>query len=258
MKNIEFFLALVFVLLLFSACVSPRFDDKPYSDRQALFIAESEEMAFSYELETKDPFSSYNKIMHNTNDFLLLKVIKPVHKGYAYIVPNRARTGLKNFSNHIKSPLRLVNTVLQLDFVASGIEISYFLINTCTSLGFADFASQVDTGGYYNKSAYNFSTTLGIWGFKEGAYVVLPFYGPETVRGAVGLGLDIALNPLSLLFPTTGLVATNATLQFNKMDNVYTPYEKYKNMSLDPYTGTRDVSLDMARNMLLKHRKREE
>ncbi len=260
MKKAEFFVFLLIILLLFSGCTSPRLDNKPYSDRQALFIADSEASFFDdYEDDTKDPLIGYNKIMHSANDILLLKVIKPVHKGYSVLVPKTMRTGLKNFSNHIKSPLRLVNTILQLDFIASGIEISYFFINTCTSLGFADFASEVDTGEYYKKSAYNFSTTLAFWGFKEGPYVVMPFFGPKTLRSAIGTGLDIAVNPLSYIIPSANVyTATSATLQFNKMDNTYIPYEQFKKMSLDPYSGIRDVSLTIERNNILKHRKREE
>ncbi len=260
MKNAEFFVSLILLLLLFSGCTSPRFDNKPYSDRQALFIAEGENDFFEdYEEDSKDPLVGYNKIMYKTNDILLLKVIKPAHKAYIFVTPDTMRKGLKNFSNHIKSPLRLVNTLLQLDFIASGIEISYFFINTCTSLGFADFASEVDTGAYYNKSAYNFSTTLAFWGFKEGPYVVMPFFGPKTLRSAIGTGLDFAGNPLSYIIPSASLyTATSATLQFNKMDNTYIPYEQFKKMSLDPYSGIKDVSLTIERNNILKHRKREE
>lgn len=226
-------------------------------------MANTTDTSFDYfdeydEEEVKDPLIGYNKVIHSVNDVILLKIIKPVHTGYSAVMPSLMRKGLSNFASHIKSPLRLVNTILQFDFVASGLEISYFFINTCTSLGFADFASEVETKYYYEKSAYDFGTTLAVWGVKEGPYIVLPVFGPKTLRGAVGTGLDIVTNPISYIVGGVVYTGTSAGLQFNSMDKVYVPYEKYKNMSLEPYTGIRDASLSMERNFILKHKMKRE
>lgn len=244
MKTAEFVVSLVLLLLLFSSCVR-------VANAREMDFDEYDEYA---EIEVKDPLISYNKVMHNVNDVLLLWVIKPLHKGYSVVIPKTARKGIYNFSQHIKSPLRLVNTVLQFDFVASGLEVSYFFINTCTSLGFADFASEVETKYYYNKSAYNFATTLAVWNVKEGPYIVLPVFGPKTLRSATGTGLDIISNPVSYVLGGLTYTATSAGLQFNNMDRTYVPYEKYKKMTLDPYSGLRDMSLAMERNFVFKHK----
>ena len=41
----------------------------------------------------------------------------------------------------------------------------------------------------------DFGQTLGVWGVPTGPYLVLPLFGPSTVRDAAGLPLDLAASP---------------------------------------------------------------
>ena len=43
----------------------------------------------------------------------------------------------------------------------------------------------------------DFGQTLGKWGVQSGPYLVLPFLGPSSPRDAVGMGTDLAINPLN-------------------------------------------------------------
>ena len=36
----------------------------------------------------------------------------------------------------------------------------------------------------------DFGQTLGVWGFNQGPYLVLPFLGPSSVRDGIGKGVD--------------------------------------------------------------------
>ena len=41
----------------------------------------------------------------------------------------------------------------------------------------------------------DFGQTLAVWGVPDGPYVMLPIFGPSSVRDAVGLGVDTVTNP---------------------------------------------------------------
>ena len=44
-----------------------------------------------------DPLSGYNRVMTSFNDSFYTYVLTPTAKGYAYVVPEVARTGINNF-----------------------------------------------------------------------------------------------------------------------------------------------------------------
>jgi phospholipid-binding lipoprotein MlaA len=44
----------------------------------------------------------------------------------------------------------------------------------------------------------DFGQTLAVWGVKSGPYVMLPFFGPSSVRDAVGFGLDQFGDPFDI------------------------------------------------------------
>ena len=67
-----------------------------------------------------------------------------------------------------------------------------FTINsTLGLLGLIDLATPFG----YPKHYEDFGQTLGHWGVDSGAYVVLPFFGPSSLRDGVGLGVDSMTDP---------------------------------------------------------------
>ena len=57
--------------------------------------------------------------------------------------------------------------------------------------GLIDVATPLDL----NKHREDFGKTLGYWGVPSGPYLVLPFFGPSTLRDASGFVVDVELNP---------------------------------------------------------------
>ena len=53
-------------------------------------------------------------------------------------------------------------------------------------LGLIDVATHMDLPKYNE----DFGQTLAVWGVPSGAYVVLPFIGPRTIRDTAGLAVD--------------------------------------------------------------------
>ncbi|MFL6705809.1 MAG: MlaA family lipoprotein, partial [Paraburkholderia graminis] len=51
------------------------------------------------------------------------------------------------------------------------------------------------------KHHQDFGLTLGHWGIPSGPYLVLPLFGPSTVRDSMGLVVDVKFNPLNYMEP---------------------------------------------------------
>ena len=69
-----------------------------------------------------DPLSGYNRVMTSFNDSFYTYVLTPTAKGYAYVVPEVARTGINNFFTNLFFPIRFANNLLQFKFENAGKE----------------------------------------------------------------------------------------------------------------------------------------
>ena len=147
-------------------------------------------------VEIADPIEGLNRATFWLNDKLYLVIFRPLSKGYEAITPKRLRKGIYNAFENVKFPVRFVNHALQGKFKDAGLETEKFVVNTVAGLGGLIRVSEKvpalaalpdqDTG-----------KTFGKWGIGHGAYVVIPFFGPSSVRDGVGLAGDYALNPVN-------------------------------------------------------------
>ena len=67
-----------------------------------------------------------------------------------------------------------------------------------------DVAS-TDEFGNMTEVEEDFGQTLAVWGVPDGPYVMLPIFGPSSVRDAFGLGVDTITNPLSFGYRMNGI-----------------------------------------------------
>jgi len=82
--------------------------------------------------------------------------------------------------------------------------------------------------------------TLGTYGLGHGAYVVLPFFGPSSVRDAAGRGGDLFLHPLWYLVDFRTGVEIRAGQAVNDTSLRIGEYEDIKAAAIDPYLAVRD------------------
>lgn len=147
-----------------------------------------------------DPFEPFNQAMLSFNLKLDEYLLHPVADGYAAVLPLGARQGVGRFFHNIGVAPRLGNKLLQLKVVGAGKEVGRFVINTTLGgLGFFDVA---ESWFGLEASHADFGQTLAQYGIAPGPYLVLPFFGPSTVRDAVGFGVDSAMQPMNYLLPT--------------------------------------------------------
>lgn len=139
-----------------------------------------------------DPLEGWNRGVQSFNDKFDDYAMKPVAKGYNWIMPEFANQGVSNFFSNINDIAVTINDLLQFKLEQTGMDGSRFLLNSTAGVGgLIDVASMLDLPKHYE----DFDQTLGVWGVPEGPYLVLPLLGPSSPRGVTGLVGDAAMNP---------------------------------------------------------------
>ncbi len=151
-----------------------------------------------------DPFESVNRGIFKFNNHLDDYFFKPVAKGWREI-PDIPRKPLSNLANTAKTPVSLANAILQLNKKSIGDILGRFLINMTFGLGGMFDVASTDSFGNIEEVEEDFGQTLAVWGVPDGPYVMLPIFGPSSVRDAVGLGVDTITNPLSFAYRMNGI-----------------------------------------------------
>jgi phospholipid-binding lipoprotein MlaA len=145
-----------------------------------------------------DPWESFNEKMFTFNYNLDKYLLKPVARGYRAVVPEQAQIMIDNGFSNITWVPRFVNSLLQGKWEGALREVSRFVVNS--TLGFGGLFDAAKTGDL-KPSREDFGQTLGVWGAGAGPYLVMPFFGPMTVRDGIGRGVDGAMNPLNYFIP---------------------------------------------------------
>ena len=198
---------------------------------------------------SKDPLEGFNRGVYKFNDVADKAVIKPVAKGYKAIAPTPVRIGINNFFNNLRSITYVLNNLLQLKFANAFSEAGRFDINTTFGLaGFIDVAG-MDKIPVHKE---DFGQTLGHWGVGTGAYLVLPFLGPSTIRDTTGLIVDtISSDPITYTHNIGEIRLHNQlrTAQFlDKRTELLDASDIVDEASLDPYAFMRDAYLQHREN----------
>jgi phospholipid-binding lipoprotein MlaA len=194
------------------------------------------------ELTIADPLYYFNKGIWHFNDVAYLYVGEPAARGYNKILPETIRGGVTNFFSNWYMPVRLVSCLLQAKWEEAGTETGRFLINTTFGiLGFADLAKEEEWTGW-EVADEDIGQVFGRWGIGHGFYLVLPLMGPSSLRDGVGRIGNTFLDPLTYL--DIKWYERLAIVGYREFAN-YAPnageYEKFKEMSLDPYTAMRNA-----------------
>lgn len=151
--------------------------------------------------DVNDPLEPVNRIFFVFNEGFQNGFLRPLAYTYNDVFPQTFRLGLRNFLDHLATPVTLANDLLQFEFERAVATVTRFMINTVGLVGVADLASELGV----EEHKEDFGQTLAVWGVGEGPYLVLPLLGPSNPRDAVGrYVVDPYLDPLGLWFDNTG------------------------------------------------------
>ncbi len=196
-------------------------------------------------LEEYDPWEPFNEKMFTFNYNMDKYVLKPVAKGYNFVVPDRLQQMIDSGFDNLLVVQRVVNNLLQWRPKGAGAEVGRFLINSTLGIGgLFDIAKQ-EFG--LQKTRADFGQTLGIWGVNPGPFLVLPFMPPLTVRDGIGTAVDGAMDPLSYVLP---FIWTRLGMKIGNTIND-------RSLNLDLYQGFEETTVDLysaVRNGYLQRR----
>jgi phospholipid-binding lipoprotein MlaA len=135
----------------------------------------------------RDPLEPMNRAVFEFNDNADRFVFKPVAEGYRAVLPDMVRAGVRNFFSNLRDPWIAVNQLLQGKVEAALSDTWRFIANSTFGLGgIFDIATDMRLP----KHNEDFGQTLAVWGVSDGPYLVIPIWGPSTVRDGVGLVAD--------------------------------------------------------------------
>lgn len=190
-----------------------------------------------------DPFAPINKAIYHVNDKLYFWFLKPVTEGYSHIMPEPFRVVLSNAFDNLRSPGRVVNNLLQLRFKAAGNEFIRFIFNSFAGIGGLGEVAGPALG--IKKQEADFGQTLGHYGIGHGFYLVLPLFGPSSLRDGAGIAADRFMYPLTYISSddlsfgaTAGIYAGE---KVNDTSFHIGEYESFKESAIDPYIAMRDA-----------------
>ena len=193
--------------------------------------------------DPQDPWESFNRKIYTFNKTIDNCCFKPVAKGYRAITPQLVDDGITHFFANLKEPLVALNNGLQGKGLQSANDAGRFVVNTVSSLGFADVAQKIGL----EKHEEDFGQTFGKWGASSGSYLMLPFLGSSSVRDVLGKPFDAAVSPRNLIENNAANISLFALELIDLRADVI-PLEKI--IEGDEYVLLRDVYLQR-RNFLV-------
>lgn len=195
----------------------------------------------------KDPIEGFNRAMFGFNEGLDKVIIKPVATGYEAVLPRPIQTGVANFFSNIADLMIGVNNLLQGKPGQAASDAGRVLVNsTMGFLGLIDVASSMGM----EKHVEDVGQTFGRWGMSDGAYVVLPIFGPRTARDTLGLAFDVYTDPVGHVdhIPTRNVLLVTRVIsdraELLKADRII------EEAALDKYSYVRDAYLQRRRSLI--------
>lgn len=191
---------------------------------------------------TNDPLEPANRVIYEINDGIDVVILRPLALAYRAVVPQGVRTGTRNVLDNLATPVVLANDMMQGKPRRAGDTLMRMVINS--TLGFAGIFD-VATGLGWPAHSADFGITLAVWGAGDGAYLVLPIFGPSNPRDTVGRVGDIALDPFTWL--GKGVVvdalgyARRGTDAVDRRSRFLDDLDRVKEQALDPYATIRSL-----------------
>ena len=188
-----------------------------------------------------------NRSVARFNDKVDDNVLKPVATGYRNVVPDLIQTGVRNVFNNFADMWSTVNNLLQLKPANTAESLGRVIVNTVFGIyGIFDVATYIKL----ERHPEDFGQTLGYWGVPNGPYLVLPLFGPSTLRDGASLPVDFAVSPTKLIadIPTRNEVF--ALRLVSKRAELLKTGNMLEEASIDKYSFSRDAYLQYRRSQI--------
>lgn len=190
-----------------------------------------------------DPWERFNRRMFAFNQELDRVLVRPLSRLTNGLTPGPIGKAIHNFIVNLNEPVVVANDLLQIRPGPAVRSAFRFVVNsTAGGLGAIDVAKALGDPSHIN----GFGDTLGRWRVGPGPYMVLPVFGPSSVRDLFGTLVDDATVPIQAIdFPYRTEV--DITVQFigglNERDDVAKDLDTLLEGAADPYATLRSSYL---------------
>jgi len=216
------------VILMLAGCATR----PPASDPEA--VAEFD--------ANNDPYEPFNRSMFAVHQAIDTAVLRPINVAYR-VLPLPIRNSVSSVLSNLRTPVVLLNDMLQGQPRRAGDTLGRFVVNTTVGLGgIFDVANS-----YFGVPAHyeDFGQTLATFGVGEGPFLFIPVLGPSNPRDLFGMGVDLAAQPLTWV--GQGLVVDilsgvrGGAIALDNRDYFFEVIDDLNRTSLDPYAALRSA-----------------
>jgi phospholipid-binding lipoprotein MlaA len=137
-----------------------------------------------------DPWEGLNRNMYRFNYYFDKYLFLPVVSGYEFVTPTFVQKRVSSFYNNLGEVRNFTNSLFQLKGTESVTTLGRFVTNS--TLGLGGFFDPATSFGL-KRHDEDFGKTLGYWGAGSGPYLVLPIFGPSSLRDTGGLAVDTGI-----------------------------------------------------------------
>jgi len=197
--------------------------------------------------DPRDPFEAFNRQVFAFNEGLDKVVLKPLATVYDTVLPVPVQDCFSSGFSNLREPSNAFNNLLQGKAAEAVSDVCRFAVNTTVGLlGCFDVASRMGL----ERHREDFGQTLGKWGLGQGPFLVLPLFGPSSIRDGTGLGVETVLdvnfwiNNVRVRNTIFGVRTVNARDELLRADDLISE------AALDKYTFVRDGYLQRRRNQV--------
>ena len=184
-----------------------------------------------------DPFEPTNRVIFKFNDKLDRTIAQPVARGYQKVTPQPLREAISSFFSNIGDVGSLANSLLQLKITEATETLMRIVMNSTFGVG---GMFDVATMAGLSKHPEDFGLTLGRYGVPAGPYLVLPVFGPSSVRDGIGMGVDVKFNLLNYIEPAVRN-PMYITQFVSARSDMLGATDLLQQAALDPYSFVRDA-----------------
>ena len=185
-----------------------------------------------------DPWEPMNRAVFAFNEVLDDYFLKPITAAYRFILPEIVRDGIYNVFGNYNDIYTALNNLLQGKPALAFNDFMRVMVNTIFGLG---GLLDVATPAGLEKHKEDWGQTFGVWGVPAGPYVVLPFFGPSSVRDTFGTIADLESDYLFTYVKDIGLRNSITALRvINARNTYYEAGDLLDGAAIDKYTFLRD------------------
>lgn len=200
--------------------------------------AELDAEAIYGQAPVRDPWEGFNRKIHGFNNAADKFVFRPLAVGYDKIMPDPVKAGVSRFFANLSMPATAVNQAFQGRPGHAVQSLGRFAVNTTVGIGGVfDPASRF---GIPQRDDEDFGQTLATWGWRDSRYLVVPLFGPRTVRDTVAILGDQPLSPIGQV-QDNGMANGLQLLEMVDGRTRMLPMDEFRRAALDDYLFVRDA-----------------